>query len=701
MKSTRLAICSTLDSHAGWLDVEALTVSTLGTAVVSSREYSVAEYLVRHTDAFVFEASDDSDVHSKLALSRDNMFSLEFTLALFDELLPADVRKQVAASLEDKLANDANRIYVLDIVLASPLPSTTNVQSTSAMVSSYARVTALMDLIAECQPRAAKLCEHWKTMRSDAMVAQSGFEESTGVLIKFGIFRRLATEAKTKLELDDLKPQLLLAPQLSERCDARILTKLLNLYRNDLPQGAKSKTRIGHIALEREYESEDETASYTARRVPNFEKLRQAESQVEAIAELFALGDDQKANDYLRELVNSQTSNPSNHQHAVKSLCNIARRCGAAGRREIAFQCLSEALKFPSGCDSRLYTQIGVELREIGRFQEAMSCLEKAQSLDDGNGTDRIRNEIIRVYSARGEFEKAIGEYLSLESLSYQPHALSSLGTAYRKIGKRADARKCYLVSLSLEPSHSPATAGLAELAKQRIDFNRAVRIYDLLISRFPAQRLGNIDRSLKIYELARCQLYRLCGQFDRARTQLERMLQNSKLDSDVHLQLAKVFSLMGNQAKARQHFELVQTNQVHDVARALYLAAIQATPHSQGLSPIGSLTSEIASYPREDHGLTRCALAFRAIESEKFEEAASISSAVPSVDKLHHDFAMVLEFHAKRKMDASLDHRAFPSVCRVAKRGYPVLRKTAIDLIDNRFDQALTHERKMCLLIA
>ncbi len=91
---------------------------------------------------------------------------------------------------------------------------------------------------------------------------------------------------------------------------------------------------------------------------------------------------------------------------------------------------------------------------------------------------------------------------------------------------------------------HSPAMAGLAELAKQRIDFKKAIRIYDLLISRFPTQKRGDIDRSLKIYELARCQLYRLCGQFDRARIQLERMLQNSKLDSDVHLQLAKVFSV-------------------------------------------------------------------------------------------------------------------------------------------------------------
>ena len=228
MNSTRLAICSSLDSHAGWVNVEDLTVSTLGTAVVSSREYSAAEYLVRHTDAFVFEANDDSEVHSKLASSRDNMFSLEFTLALFDESLPSDVRKQVAESLEVKLANDANRIYVLDIVLASPLPSTADIDSAIAMVSSYSRVTAMMDVIAECQPRVSRLCEHWKAMRRDAMVAQSGFVATTGVLIKFGVFRLLATEAKTKCKLEDLKPKLLLDPQIRSLCDARILNKLLN-----------------------------------------------------------------------------------------------------------------------------------------------------------------------------------------------------------------------------------------------------------------------------------------------------------------------------------------------------------------------------------------------------------------------------------------------------------------------------------------
>ncbi len=260
MKSTRLAICFTLDSHVGWLNVEGLPVSTLGTAVVSSREYSTAEYLVRHPDAFVFEANDDSEVHSQLASSRDNMFSLEFTLALFDESLPSDVRKQVAESLEGKLKDLANETYVLDIVLASPLPSTTDIHSTRGLVSSYSRVAAMMDLIAGCQPSVSKLCTYWRAMRSDAMVAQSGFEATTGVLIRFGVFRQLVTEAKTKCELDDLKPKLLLDPQLRSLCDARILNKLLNSYRIDLPQGATSRTRIIPAALEREYESEDEPA---------------------------------------------------------------------------------------------------------------------------------------------------------------------------------------------------------------------------------------------------------------------------------------------------------------------------------------------------------------------------------------------------------------------------------------------------------
>jgi len=415
---------------------------------------------------------------------------------------------------------------------------------------------------------------------------------------------------------------------------------------------------------------------------------------------LFAEGKDLQAQQYLDELIDRQTTNARDRSYAVISLCNIANRCSTAGRRDVGFACLTRAVELPHGLDAILYLQIGNEFRSIREFDKAIACYEKAKAIDDGSKADSIRDEIIRVSVAKGEYERALEQYLTIDEFNFLPSTHTSLGTLYRKMGSLADARQCYWkVIKGHHDFNHVAKIGLAETAKQSGNLRQAFRLYNDVLR---TENIAILDQGAhRVYELGRGHLYRLTGQFEKAVIAMNGLLSQFPLDHEIHFQLAKNYSLMGKDALADVHIKQASAPDLSGIAAELYAIAMHGVSISICPSMKDSSKIRIADYMPEDRGLASCKLALASIVSSDFESAVNILRNAHYVDKLHQDFGTVLSFHALKQLNSNFDYRRVQAIGRIAKRGYRPLRESVIAIAEGNYDVAIKKERRLCLLVA
>jgi ribosomal protein S12 methylthiotransferase accessory factor len=110
-----------------------------------------------------------------------------------------------------------------------------------------------------------------------------------------------------------------------------------------------------------------------------------------------------------------------------------------------------------------IYSYMGVALKNIGRFDEALGFLQKGLELDQDR-TD-IHNLIGFCHFKRGEHEAAVAAFkrvIELDPSSAIDHA--NLGVNYQALGQADKARDCYRLALSLDPGIDFARARLSQL---------------------------------------------------------------------------------------------------------------------------------------------------------------------------------------------------------------------------------------------
>lgn len=694
----QLAFVSPRDGFAGLLDDDHRTVELVTPVEWCGQSFSAGSYATRFPDTTVVEVADGDEAIACLNELQEALLALDFTLLLFDSEVSHGTRREIAIELDEMLAVQRCREYVLDVMLACPLPDDVELETTTDAAIGQRNVRSLVEVITGSQCRVRLAHSAWLALRNDALVKQTGVTKVHGALIRFGVFRKLVERGKTQADVTHLRAETVL--DLADHCDPRIVNSLISEYSSSLPVGIQvfqGESPTGAADARDEYNDVDNPNSTShPRRVRSTHELQRAQSQVDRIADLFGQGNDDIGNQFLNELVESQTHSTEDHSHIVKSLCNIATKCRIRGRHDVSSMCLNLALKFKTGIDAVLYIQIGNALRDVQEYDRALECYEIAKQLDHGDRSDAIRLEIIRISVAKGDYELAISQYEQIPDIGSQPKALSGVGTLYRKMGDLRAARDCYYRVLNLDSSFHAAYAGLAEAAKQSGHHHKAIERYNAMMQEFS----DNMDEgSLKVYTLARAFLFRMTHQLGRAADLLKRLNSEYPMDGDVHLQLAKLHMLQGETARARHHFELARSRSLDRVNAQLYFMAIgQSEPYSKGAK------SEVRSsdvFLPEDLGLVACVRALSAIHDDNYELAQSELEKGTCVDKLHSDFVEVLNFHAAARLDQTINYKSNQTICRIAKRGYPNLRRTVHAILHDDFEVANKEERQMCLLIA
>lgn len=680
----------------GQLNDAATQVTIVHSGVMDGGVLPIDAFVSRNRDAICVECATIEDLNHATDDLELKATALDYWLMLLDPEIGDATKERIAVDLEQMFEDESIYSQVQSIAYSAPLPPSASVQFIAERVSRPCIRRFSQELL-DAQRRVQSLFGIWDSMKSEQLVASKGHRELTGHLVAKSIFRKLATEGKTQADVDRLKGKITF--ELATVFDARIVSRLLSEYKRDLPAGEHGSSEANVTGSDIGESDEEELAQKRTAPRPIHHLYQQAEKEVAAIASLFAEGKDFQADEFLRQFVARQQSYGG--EYVVKSLCNIASRTSTAGRRDVSFRLLQRAMEQSDGLDTILYLQIGREFREIREFEKALECYKCAKLCDDGTKADTIRDEIIRVSVAKGDYDAALALYREIKDLRESPWTLNSLGTLYRKMGKLPLAKECYLSVLdTCQGNNDVAHAGLAEVLRQSGKPHQAISQYQKLLVTYKSQLSHSSER---VYRLALSQALRLTQQYSRAEVILKGLQSTYPFDPSVNLQLAKVYYLTGEVGKAYNCAERAKLTDFTDIAMDLFRLVVARSPgfgaSQMHMEPRRSVS--ISDYLPEDRGLVGCRNAVVAISEDEFDAALDSLQGITYVDSIHGDFASVLCFHAKRAKNGFYDYRENREICRVLKRGFSPLRKMAQAIASDQLDSAKQQEMKFCLLVA
>jgi hypothetical protein len=195
-------------------------------------------YYSRFPDTMVVDVQDAIQAVHELTRRSSMCLCLDMTLLLFDQDVSIATRRELAGELELLLKDHASHDYVLDILLSKPLPASADTDGATLATAGAKVARDFVHLILQSQERVSLVFNSWLAIIDDALVRQAGREDVFALFLRHGIFRRLATEAVDRAELDAIAASLAMDRGLSAQLDtaARIVTCLIREVRERLPQ---------------------------------------------------------------------------------------------------------------------------------------------------------------------------------------------------------------------------------------------------------------------------------------------------------------------------------------------------------------------------------------------------------------------------------------------------------------------------------
>ncbi|MCX5792453.1 MAG: hypothetical protein NTY45_09640 [Elusimicrobia bacterium] len=411
------------------------------------------------------------------------------------------LEKEVLEELEQLIQTRIKAKSLLSLLLVAPLASPAKSKSlaVTSLKTNLPAIAAVWDKLSELQPLINRFSSLWLTIP----------EESFLQYARHDLWVRVATE--------EVLPDLLESPNSNS---FRSQWNTLLFKSKQSPDQIKSLNTVGitltgklfpHGAsvtpmsiadeLPEEHIHKKKFTHYIAA-----EEKDSALKQVAAIAKTLAEGKDDIAHKYLRELVKHQVAG-GDTEFVLKSLCNIAKKCADTFRIDFEHDCLLKALSL-SPSDSWTLIQWGDHLKRTGDYDLALEAMEKAWQM---SGNIIAQTIIADIWAMQGKREKALSIYKKIENCENNETVRTAIGDILRRDGHLENAEKEYDYVISKWESHR-AYAGKAEIAKNKLLFQKSLSIYEKLL-----ENPDTDEHSRAIYRSAQCRLFKLMGRFTEA----------------------------------------------------------------------------------------------------------------------------------------------------------------------------------------
>ncbi|MCX7015755.1 MAG: tetratricopeptide repeat protein, partial [Candidatus Sumerlaeota bacterium] len=479
---------------------------------------------------YIYSAAQDwEEIENSDAKTLIEAASREYWLARTVSLLLSAIRgleenleKRVLEHVEELLGSRVSSETALDRLLVAPLvdPRSPLPAAKSALSCNFSAVASILENLAELQPLLHRFADLWLRLPATAF---GGFSESRETiwttLIEKGRMRSLLEAGNRR----DFTTQWNLLAFHFASYQSRSGIGLLGQEMSRLlfPEG--EHVEIMDVPLAQRTES---VPGHQRDRATNvYEAFESVKKQITAIAQAVSQGHDAKAEKFLKELIQEQTSSSQGEGFAVKSLCNIAQRCADMFRMDFEAICLDEALRLHP-LDPWALIQYGDHLKRIGKYDQAIETLDRAEQFGK---SDIARSSKADVYSQQGDYARAIHTYETISGWSEKPILRTAMADNLRKMGRLEEAQQAYeelIGSLQqglpdFASSEARALAGMAETAKKQGKFEVALGIYYSIL-----ERGGIEDRDRPFYKLRLGSVLKLMGQFPEAYKVVDEVIQ-------------------------------------------------------------------------------------------------------------------------------------------------------------------------------
>jgi len=225
--------------------------------------------------------------------------------------------------------------------------------------------------------------------------------------------------------------------------------------------------------------------------------------------------------------------------------------------------------------EARIYNELGVIYRMLGRMKYAQEFLEKALQIytEEGDqlGQGRVLNDLGRVFAdlgnekqAQNNYEQALSLYQQKEYLSGEGSALNNLGWVSITLGQSMQARKYYEQALSIfreigdRIGEGATLNNLGRVYEDLAQGEQAQAYYEQALSVFREER----DRKGEAWSLNNLgKAYRKLRQYEQSLQYLEQALQiRSEIDrrgeGRTLKNLGTVHEKLGNKQLAKQYYQ-------------------------------------------------------------------------------------------------------------------------------------------------
>lgn len=487
-------------------------------------------------EALLREASEAYYVERARAL-------VQVGLALDDD----EQKKDILQDVETALATRVRPARLVARLLIAPLvdPQPMEELASLALSRGFPATAKALSRVVELQPLLHRFVKYWLSLPVELFGEFSGARSELWQRLSSLGQIPLLLEARAHSAFTNLFGPLMFGEQsVAKRKTivtiARELEKRLQIG-DDSPS-----TELDYDEKSGE-ESQAESAGLShsgSRHVPSTHRSYQrALSQVNAIVKAVAEGKDYRAQEIMKQLIDTQVSIPGGRKYAVKSLCNVAQQCAELFRTDFERMALEKAIDVDP-TDGWTRMQLGDHLKRVGQYQHAEQVLTELIN-EAGDQSPVARSALADVHAQRGELELAIEMYKRLPDWENTPEVRTAIADNLRRLGRFREASQAY-VALEEEGFISGRTqAGRAEIAKRLGSYAVAENIYREVIFGEPE------PHARRIYQLALIGVLKQQMKLDDAYQYVEELIAEAPFCMPARLLRAAILGLMDEEEEA------------------------------------------------------------------------------------------------------------------------------------------------------
>jgi tetratricopeptide (TPR) repeat protein len=447
---------------------------------------------------------DLSQLRNQLVVQRQAYLALTLIISGMDEELDDESRTAALEAAERHLAEEFAHRFVRARMLGRPLPEEADIEP-ALNIAVRCAATSVADLylnIIDCKQAIDLVYQTWVEAAPDYFSSFDERIEAERLLIDLGVFAEMASDLAAG-NLKALSSVVITYGQRPEISKLRQGVLILNDLKTRLAKKwavPLTKNRIGK--KERRIMAETEQVGQGAdpvreilarfkhrkehprsRTLSADEAKNKVDHQIEAIGKLIQQGNINRANRYLRDLIDFHVEH-SEREHLGMSLCSLAKVAIDAQAFEIAEKMVNYALML--GIEDVFISNTQAQMmKAMGRFDEALATYEEAMARFPNN--EVARNGYAEVLKAIGRFDEALAIYK--ETMTRFPNdevARSGYAEVLKAMGRFDEALATYEEAMARFPNDEVARNGYAEVLKAMGRFDEALATYEEVMARFP-----------------------------------------------------------------------------------------------------------------------------------------------------------------------------------------------------------------------